>query len=217
MMKENSGWQYMRLALLAVVGFCLEFVLAFLLEPFIFHVSLNEYSTLQYITHWTITCILWVTVGFWLILTARKKYQFDVLKKGKPMVWWQWAIIAVCITASLCISYHNWNDFKVIKEFVNLGILKFIFQYVYYFFETMLITLILIFSQKAFEKWFHKAYIPYGGILLALTWGIGHFISKDILTGILCLIVSFAYGSVYLLSNRDFCKTYIFVSLMFIF
>lgn len=131
-------------------------------------------------------------------------------------MWWQWTIIIFCIAVSICVSYHNWNGFKIIKEFMNLGILKFVFQYIYYLFETMLITLILIFSQIAFEKWFHKTYIPYGGILLALTWGVGHFISKDILTGILCLLVSLAYGSVYLISNRDPWKTYIFVSLMFI-
>jgi len=215
-MKEVPGGKYMRLALLAVVGFCLEFVLAFMLEPLIFGVSLNDYSTPQYIAHWIATCILWGIVGWKLIVTAKRKYQFNVLEKGNRMVWWQWTIIVVCITASITVSYHNWGGFKVMKEFTNLGLLKFIFQYIYYLFETMLVTLVLIFSQKAFEKWFHKVYIPYGGVLLALTWGIGHFVSKDVLTGILCLIVSFAYGSLYLLSNRDVLKTYLFVSIMFI-
>lgn len=215
-MKEVSGGKYMQLALLAVVGFCMEFVLAFMLEPLIFGVSLNDYSTSQYIAHWIATCILWGIVGWRLIVTAKHKYQFKVLEKGNRMVWWQWAIIVVCITASITVSYHNWGGFKLIKEFTNLGLLKFIFQYIYYLFETMLVTLILVFSQKAFEKWFHKVYIPYGGVLLALTWGIGHFVSKDVLTAILCLIVSFAYGSLYLLSNRDVLKTYLFVSIMFI-
>ena len=215
-MKENSGWKYMRLALLAVVGFCLEFVLAFMVEPLIFHISINEYSTPQYIIHWIATCVLWGIVCWWLIMTAKTKYQFNVLKKGKTMFGWQWIIIVICIAVSVSVSYHNWDGFKVIKEFTNLGFLKFVFQYIYYLFETMLVTLVLIFSQTAFEKWFHKEYVPYGGLLLALTWGIGHFLSKDILTGILCLIVSFAYGSFYLLSNRDVLKTYIFVSIMFI-
>lgn len=215
-MKEIAGRKYMGLALFAVTGFCFEFILAFMLEPPVFGISINDYSTPQCIAHWIATCIVWGIVGWYLIATAKNKYNFNVLKKGNCLVWWQWAIIAICIAASVCISYHNWSGFKVIREFMNLGLLKFIFQYIYYFFETMLITLILIFSQKAFEKWFHRVYIPYGGILLALTWGIGHFVSKDILTGILCLIVSFTYGSIYLLSNRDAWKTYVFVSMMFI-
>lgn len=215
-MEEISGRKYMRLALLTVVGFCLEFVLAFVVEPLVFGVSLNEYSTPQYITHWIATCVLWGIVGWWLIVTAKNKYQFNVLKNGNRMVWWQWVIIVICIAASVSVSYHNWDGFKVIKEFSNLGLLKFVFQYIYYLFETMLVTLVLIFSQKAFENWFHKTNIPYGGILLALTWGIGHFVSKDILTAVLCTIVSLAYGSLYLLTNRDARKTYLFLSIMFI-
>ena len=215
-MDKISGWKYMQLALLCVVGLCLEFLLAFVLEPFIFGISLNEYSTPQYITHWIATCILWGVVSWLLIVTAKQQYQFNMMEKGKHMVWWQWAIIVICIAASICVSYLNWGGFKVIKEFRSLGLPKFVFQYIYYLFETMLITLILIFSQKAFEKWFNESYFPYGGVLLALTWGIGHFVSKDIVTGILCIIVSFAYGSLYLLTNRDVLKTYLFVSIMFI-
>lgn len=215
-MEAVSGGKYLRLALFAALGFCLEFVLVFMVEPFAFGVSLNEYSNLQYIAHWISTCVLWGIVVWWLIIKAKNKYHFDVLETGKHMYWWQWLIIVICISASVWVSYHNWNGLKVVKEFSNLGLLKFVFQYIYYLFETMLITLVLVFSQTAFEKWFHDEYIPYGGLILALTWGIGHFVSKDILTGILCLIVSFAYGSMYILSNRDALKTYLFVSIMFI-
>lgn len=168
-MTECSGWKYIRLALLAVIGFCLEFVLAFIVEPLVFGVSLNEYSASQYIIHWMVSCVLWGIVGWWLIVTGKNKYQFNILKKGNRVVWWQWVFIILCVAASVIVSYHNWDGFKVIKEFSNLGLLKFVFQYIYYLFETMLVTLVLVFSQKAFEKWFQKAYIPYGGVLLALT------------------------------------------------
>lgn len=81
-MREMSGWKYMRLALLAIVGFCLEFVLAFIFEPLIFGVSLNDYSTFQYIAHWITTCILWGIVGWRIIAIAQKEYDFYVLQKG---------------------------------------------------------------------------------------------------------------------------------------
>lgn len=48
--------------------------------------------------------------------------------------------------------------------------------------------LILVFGQCAFEKCFHKCNIPYGGIIVAITWGIGHFFTKDIATGIITMI-----------------------------
>lgn len=56
----------------------------------------------------------------------------------------------------------------------------------------------------------------YGAIILALTWGIGHFFTKDIVTGILCMISGFAFGSVYLLANRDIRKTFPIVLVMFV-
>lgn len=212
----KSGWKYLMLALLAVIGLASEFILAFVLEPMIWDVSLADYSTSQYIIHWTITCVVWGIVGFGLMITAKNKYMYDILKKGGSMIWWQWVIIIGCVTASLIVSNINWSGFKLVKEYNNLGLTKFVFQYVYYLFETFLVSLILIFSQKAFEVWFHKPNIPYGGIILALTWGIGHLVSKDILTAILCIIVSFSYGCIYLLTNRDFRKTYFILSVMFI-
>lgn len=215
-MKKASGNKFLLLTLLAIAGFSLEFVLAFLLEPILFGVPLNQYSTTQYIIHWITTCVLWGTVGFGLVIIAKNVCCFNILKNGNKMVWWQWGIIIFCVFVSWIVSYNNWGGFKVIKEYNNLGLLKFTFQYVYYLFETMLVTLALVFSQKAFESWFHKDNIPYGGIVLALTWGAGHFFSKDIFTGILCVIVSLAYGSLYLLTNRDVIKTYLFLSMMFI-
>ena len=219
-MKEISGGKYMRLALLAVAGFCLEFVLAFIVEPFIFGVSLNDYSTPQFIAHWTITCIVWGLVVWWIIATAKNKYEFNILKKGNRMVWWQWLIVVICIAASVSVSYHNWGGFKVIKEFTNLGVLKFVFQYIYYLFETMLVTLVLVFSQKAFEKWFHKdsaVWIPYGGVLTGLTWGMVHILTKgDLSTGVSLSLISIGYGITYLLVNRDIKKAYIWILLMFV-
>ena len=84
------------------------------------------------------------------------------------------------------------------------------------FFETFLVMLILIFGQKAFEKWFIKTNIPYGGIILAVTWGVGHFITKDIITGIVTAIMSLAFGSIYLLVNRDIRKAYPILFIMFV-
>lgn len=82
-------------------------------------------------------------------------------------------------------------------------------------FETFLVMLILIFGQKAFELWFHNDKIPYGGIVVAITWGIAHFFTKDIVTGILCMISGFAFGSVYLLVNRDIRKAFPILFIMF--
>ncbi|MCM1258280.1 MAG: hypothetical protein NC307_10580 [Roseburia sp.] len=94
--------------------------------------------------------------------------------------------------------------------------MKIVFQYIYYIFETVLVTLILVFGQNAFEKWFRRRNIPYGGIIVAITWGIGHFFTKDISTGIVTMIAGLAFGSVYLLAGRDIRKTYPILWIMFV-
>lgn len=115
----------------------------------------------------------------------------------------------------LILSYFDWNGNKVIKEFYANDSVKFIFQYIYYIFETILVMLILVFGQNAFEKWFRKQNIPYGGIIVAIRWGIAHFFTKDIQTGIGTVISGIAFGSVYLLVNRDIRKAYPILWIMF--
>lgn len=215
-MKKATGLDFIVLALLAFGGIGLEVVLAFGIEPILYSAQLGEWSTWQNLLHWTITSALWGGVAYWLVRSAKRKYDFDIFKKGDPLKLWQWLLIVVFVVLSLIISYKDWNGSKVIKEFVYNGWLKFIFQYIYYIFETILVTLILVFAQKAFERWFHKENIPYGGIILALTWGIAHFFTKNAVTGIICMISGFAFGSVYLLTNRDIRKTFPIVLAMFV-
>ncbi|TAN65517.1 hypothetical protein WS9_012180 [Paraclostridium sordellii 8483] len=113
--------------------------------------------------------------------------------------------------------YIDWGGFKPILEFQRLGVLKFIFQYIYYLFEVFLITLIVIFAQKAFEKWFKNETIPYGGIVLALTWGLMHIVSKGSITvGLLSAFGGFLYGSAYLVVGKDYRKALPLMYLMFV-
>lgn len=215
-MKKVTGFNYIILAMLSFAGLGLEVLLAFLIEPIIYGVSIHEWSVAQSIIHWVITCILWGITSWLIVIYAKKKYAFDLLKKGNKMALWQWLLIVVFIIGSLILSYIDWNGSKVINEFHANGPVKFIFQYIYYVFETILVTLILVFGQEAFEKWFQKPNIPYGGIIIALTWGIAHFFTKDIITGILTVISGLAFGSVYLLTNRDIRKTYPILFIMFV-
>lgn len=210
------GLDYLYLALLAFGGLGLEVVLAFLIEPLIYGSEMNSWSTTESIIHWIITCILWCTVISLLIRSAKRKLDFDIFKKKSELKLWQWITVTACIVFMLVISYLDWNGFKIIKEFNSKGLLKFIFQYIYYFFETGLFTLIIVFGQKAAECWFHNKRIPYGGILVALTWGVAHIFTKSIETGILSALGGFIFGGVYLLVNRDIIKAFLILFIMFI-
>lgn len=212
-----KGINYLCLALYAFLGLGIEAIYAFLLEPIIYGHQIADWNVIQNIIHWIITCITWGIITWVILKVSKRKYGFDIFISEGKMKLWQWLCIVLCIVFSLTVSYWDWNGFKVVKEFRYNGLLKFVFQYIYYVFETALFTLILVYGQKAFELWFKKKNIPYGGIILALTWGLAHIFTKgSISVGLLSALGGFTYGVVYLLVNRDIKKTFPILFIMFV-
>lgn len=214
----KKGLNFINLALYAFGGLGLEMIYAFGLEPMLYGSSMKEWTTTQSIIHWIITCITWGVVGYILTLVSKKKHGFDLFEPVKKKIRaWQWICILICVGLIFYSSYQSWEGFKPLIEFQRLGLLKFIFQYLYYAFETTLFLLILVFGQRAFELWFKKENVPYGGIVVAATWGLVHILSKGSVTvGLLSALAGFSFGVVYLLLNRDIKKAYVVLLIMFI-
>jgi len=217
---KEAGWKYLLLALGAFIGLALEAVHFYGWEPIVYGIPYGEWSVWQSLLHWIITCLTWFGATYLLIHIAKNKLDFDLFAKGKKMKLWQICTVLFGIILSISISYLDWGGFKVIKEFNNNGLLKFIFQYIYYMVETVLFLLIIVFGQKAFEIWTKKCNVPWGGIICGLTWGISHLISRghfDIQNGLLATLSGFLFGTAYLLTNRDFKKSWLILFLMFAF
>ena len=51
---------------------------------------------------------------------------------------------------------------------MNLVAIKFIFQYMYYIAERFPLSIVIVYGQKAFEKWFHNDKFPICVIILGL-------------------------------------------------
>ncbi len=214
--RNIRGFDYFKLVLASFIGLLLDPLLGFGIAPIIFGKRISEWSNAQFAVYWMIVCFIWGIASFFIIKFASNKYDFDFVNKGQKMEGWKWATIISIIVFTLMIKYFNWNGVKIFVDFQSLGWVRFIFQYLYYCFEVLLVVLILIFGQTACEKWFKKINIPYGGIIIAITWGLAHFFTKDFLTGIMSVIVGLAYGSIYLLTSRDIRKTYIILWIMFV-
>lgn len=214
--KEAKGRNYLDFALYAFTGLGIEAIYAYLLEPAIYGRAMSEWNVVQSICHWILTCVTWGVIAFLIVKYAYKCYGFNIFEnKGKIKVW-QWILTIICAALVLVSNYIDWNGFKVLKEFQSKGTLKFIFQYIYYLFETCLFMLIIVFGQKAFEKWLHKENIPYGGIVVALTWGMAHWMTKgNLFTGLFTAACGFGFGVVYLLLNRNIKWTYVVLCIMF--
>lgn len=84
--------------------------------------------------------------------------------------------------------------------------------------EVILVFLIIIYGQKAIETLLKKeSSIPFGGIILAVTWGAFHFISRgvgfEIWNGISTMIFSVLSGVMYLRLNKNFLCSYLFIAI----
>lgn len=216
MEKKITGADYLYIALYAFAGIGLELVLVGVTEP-LFGVTVKTYTNLQHIIHWVVICFTWLLVGIFLINLASRRYDFNLLENKSKLKVWQYIGVIICLIVSIAAHYVDWEGFKPLLEFQRLGMLKFVFQYIYYLFEVFLISLIVIFGQKACEKWFKNEAIPYGGIILALTWGLMHIVSKgSVAVGLLSAFGGFLYGAAYLVVGKDYRKALPLMYFMFV-
>ena len=130
-MKRNTI-ELLFLALLPFIALMFELLLANVIETPIYKKPISEWTSKQSIIHWIVTCLVWLISGFLIIRFAKNKFQIDLFTETKPISTWQILLIIFLIIIKLYVSYKSWDGFKVIKEFNNLGVTKFIFQYIYY-------------------------------------------------------------------------------------
>lgn len=215
--KNTKGISFLLLGLYAFGGLGFEMLLAFIIEPLLYGESLMEFNNLENVLHWLITCFVWLIMVVFLTKISEKKYKFNIFQNKGDISKTNWIICILILLTSFSISFIDWNGFKVLKEFQYNGLLKFVFQYIYYVVETMLVALIIVFGQKAGELWVKNDKIPWGGLLTAITWGAIHILTKgDIKSGLLCGISSILFGIVYLLTKKNIKIAYLLILLMFV-
>lgn len=213
---KSKGITFFLLALLAFSGLGLELILGLLIEPLLFGKSMPDFTVLENILHWVFTCIVWAAVAYGLLRVSQKNGT-NPLRQKEKIGCGRWLIAVLLLAVSIAVSIWDWNGFKILKEFEYNGLLMFIFQYIYYIFETVMVLLIIIFGQQAGEIWFKKRWVPWGGILVALTWGLVHSLTKgDLLIGLVACFDGLLYGIAYLVVKRNVTIAYPLILLMFV-
>jgi hypothetical protein len=212
--KKVTGFDYLWCALYACAAFAIELLLVFVEGKL--GLDMKNLTVSQSIIHWIVTVILWVAAGLLVIYIGKKTTGYDIWKPGEKMRAWQYIAIVVCFVVNIAAKYFDWNGFKVVKEWQSRGPLLFSFQYIYYMAEGFLISLVIVFGQLACEKWFKNEKLPYGGIILGLTWGLMHIFTKgSVGIGLLSAFGGFLFGAVYLLVNKDYRKALPIIALLF--
>ena len=216
-MKEriSAGFDYLWCSLYACAAFAIELLLLFVEGKI--GVDTANYNFSQNVIHWSLTTILWIFAGLFVIYIGKKTTGFDIWAQKEKMKRWQYFAVCITFVVNIIAKYLDWNGFKVLIEWQSHTPVLFAFQYIYYLAEGFLISLVIVFGQKAFETWFQNESIPFGGIVLGLVWGLAHIISKgDVVTGILAMLAGFLFGTAYLFVNKDYRKALPILILLFI-
>ncbi|WP_150267512.1 hypothetical protein [Paenibacillus tepidiphilus] len=211
--KKIGASDYLALGLYAFAGFGFEVVLSMLL-PSILGVGSSEYTLIHHCIHWVLTCILWGSMALFLIRLSRKKYAFDIMKLNEAPDSKGWLLAVVTSVAAIAVTTIVWGGFKPVQEYK--GIIESVVQNIYYLFEAALILLTIAFGQKFGETLLKRGSLPYGGIFLALTWGLIHILLQGSLTGVYAFFMSILYGTVYILLNKNTRYSYLMIAIIFI-
>jgi hypothetical protein len=204
---------YLALGLYAFAGFGLEVVLSMVL-PSVLGVASADYTLTHHVIHWVLTCLLWGSMALFLIRFSRKKYAFDVMKFNEAPDTRGWLFAVAISVIAIVATTLAWGGFKPVEEYK--GAVRFIFQNIYYLFEAALILLTIAFGQKWGELLFKKENLPYGGLFLALTWGLIHILLQGTETGIYAFGLSLLYGLIYIALKKNIRYAYLLIAIIFI-
>ena len=206
--KKIMPVDFLWLALYAFAGFSLELLLGL--------VS----SGLSLAVNAGLTAILWSVVSIFLIHYAKSRFNFDVFSISRPLENKKLILIICLVFSVIVVSTIGFGGFKPVVEFngeLKKSIIAFIFRLFYYFAECSLIVLVIAFGQKFFESQFGLSErFPSGGLLLAITWGLSHFLLQGFSGGLYTIFFSVVAGCIYLLCQKDIRWTYLFVAIAFI-
>ncbi|MEK3758788.1 hypothetical protein MKZ07_10105 [Paenibacillus sp. FSL P4-0338] len=211
--KKIGASDYLALALYAFAGFGLEIVLSMLL-PSILGVRSSEYTLIHHCIHWGLTCLLWGSMALFLIRLSKRKYDFDMMNLHAAPDAKEWLLAVVVSVIAIAATTIVWEGFKPVQEYKDA--VRFVFQNIYYLFEAALILLTIAFGQKFGETLFKRDRLPYGGIFLALTWGLIHILLQGGATGVYAFFMSLLYGTIYIMLRKNVRYSYLVIAVVFV-
>ena len=182
MVKEVKWTKYLWLSLLSFGAFMLELLSIFAIEVIILHVDIQNYTMQQRSIHCIIMVFMWAFFIGVLLLFSRKHYHFPERGSKRDKISSKsWIVTLACFIGCKIMTFIDWHTLKIVGEAQGKTVFQFCAQYLYYIFEVLLVILIIIYGQKAIETLLKKeSPIPFGGIILAMTWGAIHFVSRGV-------------------------------------
>lgn len=178
----------------------------------------SDWTVAQHVSHHLTITAVWLVVGLaLLLLTARVTGWRPFARRADPgRTGWLVALVAVAVY--IAIQTVLWQGFKPAIEFGRLGMPVFASQYLYYLGETWVIWCTLTFAQESANRmWPRLGHIPWGGIFLALTWGVMHIVTiGHLMTAVMAAVGAVIMGIIHNALNHDIRRSYPLLALAFL-
>ena len=207
------------LGLICMLGLCFEFVVI-IFEQFVFDKTYYQFTITESITHWVLISVIWGLLGLVLFYVSSRVYGFDFSKKKQLPSKKKMIICFAAIIAAFSLKLAVYGGWKPYLDFIRSGWFQFIFEYIYNLFQAMIILIMAVFAQEAVERLLksHKiklAYIPWGGIVLGLSWGVINTVTETNTAVSVCyILLSLLIGIGHIASNKNIYLSYILTVLI---
>ena len=210
---EVKAIEFLWLGLYGFAGFSLELILGAV-------INMVGMESLGKGVNSLITGILWFAFAIFLFQFAKHRFHYDLFEKRESLTISKLAVNIILVVLISAVTALGFGGFKPYIEF-NGGskgsILLYLLQVFYYLGESALIVLTIAFGQQFSERQFGLSdKFPVGGVFLALTWGIMHFLLQGMSGGIYTIFFSIIAGIIYIVMEKDFRWSYLFIALAFI-
>ena len=210
---EVKAIEFLWLGLYGFAGFSLELILGVV-------VNMVGLEHLGKGIHSLITGILWFAFAILLFQFAKRKFHYDLLEKRENLTVSKLIVGIILIVLITAITAWGFGGFKPYVEFYGGSkgsVLLYLLQIFYYLGETALIVITIAFGQQFAKRQFGLGEkIPSGGVFLALTWGLTHFLLQGVSGGIYTMLFSIVAGIIYVVMGKNFRWSYLFIALAFI-
>lgn len=165
------------------------------------------------VLHWLITAAGWVAGARIVHRAARAASRGvpDAAFDSAPMgpAFRRIAVVTVAVMTAILVRVVALGHWKLpaeaadtVARYAPLGAVALVALLLYYAAEVVVIVLLLRLGQRAGELRFGRPRVPWGGFLLAGTWGIVHIALQGPSTGLYAVCASLLYGIILVMGPR---------------
>lgn len=187
--------------------------------------GVGDFNFTQKMIHWAITIAVWLTGTIWIYKDSQKHGIKIFNLSNTNITVKDLTLIGVMVVIVTVFMAYIWGgQIKPVAEFLRSienfgtvqGLIVFSVQMIYYVVEAWLIVLIVAYGQKMVAEFGVLPSFLMGAVAPALTWGLGHILSKDLGTMLLCMIMSFAFSFCFLKVQKSLKYGIIVTAILFI-